>query len=94
MAADFVQDRIPDLELPDIKVEMTKEGEKTDQSVIHCHQPGVSFYCGEPVKPGVGPGVLIGMETVSSNSLLKTLSFISRDFSCVEERQGNDHRCG
>lgn len=62
MAADFDQVRIPDLDLPDIKVEITREGEKTDKSAgnVQSHQLGESTYCGEPVKPGVGPGVLIG----------------------------------
>ena len=62
MAADFDQVRIPDLDLPDIKVEITREGEKTDKSAgnVLSHQLGESTHCGEPVKPGVGPGVLIG----------------------------------
>ena len=61
MAADFDQVRIPDLDLPDICVEITREGEKTDKTAGNVQsQPGLSSYCGEPVKPGVGPGVLIG----------------------------------
>ena len=61
MAADFDQVRITDLDLPDIKVEITIDGEKTDANIqCHPHPPGHSVYHGEPVKPGVGPGVLIG----------------------------------
>lgn len=61
MAADFDQVRIPDLDLPDICVEITRDGEKTDKTASNLQSlPGVTSYCDEPVKPGVGPGVLIG----------------------------------
>ena len=70
MAADFDQVRITDLDLPDIKVEITLEGEKTDKGDANiqsqCHPPGYSVYNGEPVKPGVGPGVLIGKIRLST----------------------------
>lgn len=58
MAADFDQVRIPDLDLPDIKVEITREGEKTDKSAgnVQSHQLGESIYCGESVKSGVEIG--------------------------------------
>ena len=93
MAADFDQVRITDLDLPDIKVEITIEGEKTDkgEANIQCHPPGHSVYYGEPVKPGAGPGVLIG-KTVHLSRHFKVSMF--RHHSCVEKWKGNDHRRG
>jgi len=81
MAADFDQVRIPDLDLPDIKVEITREGEKTDKSAgnVQSHQLGESTYCGEPVKPGVGPGVLIGTTRVWRNGR-ETITDVDRVF--------------
>jgi len=81
MAADFDQVRIPDLDLPDIKVEITREGEKTDKSAgnVLSHQLGESTHCGEPVKPGVGPGVLIGTTRVWRNGR-ETITDVDRVF--------------
>ena len=97
MAADFDQVRITDLDLPDIKVEITMEGEKTDkgEANIQCHPPGPghSVYCGESVKPGVGPGVLIG-KTVPWKFSHHFKFSMFRHRSCLEKRKGNDHRCG
>jgi len=83
MAADFDQVRITDLDLPDIKVEITMEGEKTDKGEANsqCHPPGPghSVYCGESVKPGVGPGVLIGTARVWRNGK-ETITDVDRVF--------------
>ena len=57
MAADFVQ--VPELpEMPDIDISygQTQDGGK----MVSDGGRVMTTYCGEPVKPGVGPGVLIG----------------------------------
>ena len=71
MAADFVQ--VPDLDIPDIKIKyespqslkMTSNHQE-DAAKKKMTQTGsgdVTMFCGESVKPGVGPGVLIGKFT-------------------------------
>ena len=69
MAADFVQ--VPELpEMPDIDIRAgygqaqdirTSYGQTQDGGkVVSDGGRVMTTYCGEPVKPGVGPGVLIG----------------------------------
>ena len=59
MAADFVQvPELPELlEMPDI---VTSYSQGQDVKVTSDVGRVVTMHCGEPVKPGVGPGVLIG----------------------------------
>ena len=70
MAADFVQDVLPDLEIPDIDIKVTYDPPQllqkmsADESVA---SDQVTMYCGEPVKPGVGPGVLISQTRIWRN---------------------------
>ena len=55
MAADFVQ--VPELpDMPEISYGQTVEGGRVASDGGRV----MTTYCGEPVKPGVGPGVLIG----------------------------------
>ena len=73
MAADFVQ--VPDLDIPDIKVkyespQSLKELEdvvKIKMTPSASQDNGVKMFCGESVKPGVGPGVLIGQLIIKMN---------------------------
>ena len=73
MASDFLQG--PDLDIPDIKVkyespQSLKELEdvvKIKMTPSASQDKGVKMFCGESVKPGVGPGVLIGQLTNNIN---------------------------
>ena len=68
MAADFVQ--VPDLDIPDIKVKYespqclkmnnSHQEEAAKMKMTETGSGDVTVFRGEAVKPGVGPGVLIG----------------------------------
>jgi len=75
MAADFVQ--VPDLDIPDIKVKYespqclkmnnSHQEEAAKMKMTETGSGDVTVFRGESVKPGVGPGVLIGETKVWRN---------------------------
>ena len=60
MASDFVQDRLPDL--PDLKV--TYDQPPPPRLSSGGPEDGARMFCGEAVRPGVGPGVLVSATRV------------------------------
>ena len=86
MAADFVQDLIvPDL--PDISVTYNQDKiqKMTDDAVNKkmIETGDITTYCGEIVKPGVGPGVLIGNHNDDHPS--KSQDYLDRSDQSLEE---------
>ena len=71
MAADFVQEihRLPDLEIdiPDISVTYSGDVSQASKHSGLSGETGLRIYNGEIVKPGVGPGVLIGETRIWRN---------------------------
>jgi len=71
MAADFVQEihRLPDLDIdiPDISVTYSGDVSQASKHSGLSGETGLRIYNGEIVKPGVGPGVLIGETRIWRN---------------------------
>ena len=62
MASDFVQDRLADL--PDLKVTYDQPQPPAPRLSSGGPEDGARMFCGEAVRPGVGPGVLVSATRV------------------------------